>query len=725
MKRIYRILTIALVCAVSFSCKSDFLDTKSPSVVDANFVFSDFNTAKAVMYGAYNDMLNANTHSAGFFKSVDNIGSDVERASVGLVDQLVGASQLYGGAGGAYEVEQANISARSYILDIWGKMYTIISKCNNIIANIHALENYEQIVKTAPNDWSDLLGQAHALRATMYYDLARYFGDAIYYDETSLGQDIKELTPRDAFIEKELDKLMEVEPLMYAVGENGHFPDQMTKNYVRGLIGRMCFMEAGYATRRTDLGENFYTDKEGNPLTFEVWGTSATRNCNYSRRTDWKKFYEKALPYLQNAVNQPGGVTFITVDPRANDALGRTYGNPYQYLFDQHTKLVMTDETIFEVSIKADGGGSRVAYDFGRGSNGAGSNSYPPKANAQTTTYPEVYYNLFDPQDLRRDAALIVTGSSGTGVEQMNSFTLSNRLTGGISLNKYDVCRQANPDHRQLYSGINFMYMRQAEVILMLAEAYAQTGQTALAEAELKKVHNRAFPEAIRDTKYAELLAKNGNDVLEAIYDERAREFIGEGLRRWDLVRTGKFPQVAVEYRAKLVKDMNDLKNNGYVKYPNGNEFPAYVWTKLVDAKEKYGYRLTMQTPAGKENDPVLYPAWRGQHDNWVEVAKANGNESKIVDDYTNLAIVGLFKHIEPGSAEAKALEADGYKQTQWGANLTATDARIAQWSSEFMLGYTDAMYSAKEPPIYLHPMEENVCLTTGLMNGYGYKSKM
>lgn len=722
MKRIYRILAIALVCAVSFSCKNDFLDTKSPSVVDANFVFSDFGTAKTVMLGAYNDMLKANTHSDGFFKSVDNIGSDVERASVGLVDQLVGAAQLYGGKPN-YEVENADISAKSYIRNIWGRMYSIISKCNNIISNIHALENYEEIVKTAPNDWSDLLGQAHALRATMYYDLARYFGDAMYYDETCLGQDIKELTPRDAFIEKEIEKLIEVEPLMYAIGQNNHFSDQMTQNYVRGLIGRMCFMEAGYATRRTDLGSDFYTDKDGKPLTFEVWGTSATRNCNYSRRSDWKKFYEKALPYLEKAVNQPAGATLVTVDPRS-DKEGRTYGNPYQYVFDQHTKLVMTDETIYEVSIKAEGGGGRVGYDFGRGSNGGG-NAYPPKANAQTCSYPEVYYNLFDPQDMRRDASLVVTGSTGTGVEILNTFGLSNKITCGIALNKYDVNRQVTPDRRQLYSGINFMYMRQAEVILMLAEAYAQTGQKASAEAELKKVHNRAFPDDVEAAKYSELLAKNGGDVLEAIYDERAREFVGEGLRRWDLVRTGKFPQVAVEYRAKLVKDMNDLKANGFVQYPNGNQFPAYVWTKMVDAKKEYGYRLTMQTPAGKENDPVLYPAWRGQHDDWKAIAASYDNESAVKEGETNVAIKGLFKYIEPGSAEAKALEAEGYKQTAWGADITSKEDRMAQWGSEFMIGYTDAMYSAKEPPIYLHPMEETVCLTTGLQNGYGYKSKM
>lgn len=719
MKRIYRILAIALVCAVSFSCKNDFLDTKSPSVVDAEFVFSDFSTGKTVMLGAYNSYIKANTNSEGYFCNLDNIGSDVERCSIGMVADLIGASQLYGGKP-SYAVEALNIN---FIKGIWGTMYQIISRCNQVIANIEGFENYDEIIKTAPNDWSDLLGQAHALRATMYYDLSRYFGDSIYYTEETLGQDIRDLSPRDYIIENEIEELIAVEPLMYAMGQNNHLPDQMTQNYVRGLIGRLCFMEAGYATRRTDLGSDFYTDKDGKPLSFDVWGETASRNAQYARRSDWKKFYEKALPYLEKAVNQPAGVVFTTADPRADEE-GRTYGNPFQYYFSQVNSQIMAEETVYEVTMKEQGGSSRIAYNYGRGSNGGG-NAYPPKANAQTSSYPEVYYNIFDPQDMRRDASLTVTGSKGDGTEILNNFALSNKITGGIHMNKYDLNRQANPDSRQLYSGINFVVMRQADVILMLAEAYAQTGQKAKAEAELKKVHNRAFPDDVEAAKYTELLAKNGGDVLEAIYNERQLEFVGEGLRRWDLVRTGKFPKVAVEYRAKLVKDIEELASKGYVQYENGNQFPAYVWTKMVDAKKEYGYRLTMQTPAGKEDDPVLFPGWRGQHDDWWAVAKEDGKQPGTINEgETNVAIKGLFKYIAPDSPEAKALEAEGYKKTEWGANILAGgEKRIGEWTTDFMCGYTDADYAAKAAPIYLVPMQETVCVTTGLQNGYGFKS--
>lgn len=725
MKSIYKLILVVFAGVSVASC-NNFLDVQNSSVVDADFVFSDFETGKTVMLGAYNNYIKANTNQEGFFANIDNIGSDVERCSVGMIADLVGASQLYGGQS-SYVVESFNIN---FIKGVWDTMYKIISLCNQVIYNVEGFDNYADIVASAPNDWSDLLGQAYALRATMYYDLARYFGDVLYID--AAGKNVTELTNRDYIIEHEIANLMRIESFMYAMDENNHFPDQMTRNYVDGLIGRLCFMEAGYQTRRTDLGSDFYTDAEGNTLTFDVWGTDDSRKAQYARRSDWKTFYSKALPYLEKAVNQPGGVELTTVDPRS-DNVGRTYGNPFQYYFQQINDLTMAKETVYEVTMRLDGGVSRIAYNFGRGSNG-GSPAYPPKANAQTCSFPLTLYNVFDPADMRRDVSLSVTGSTGAGAEMIYTYGLSNKVTIGIGMNKYDVNRQANPDARQLYSGMNFVIMRQADIILMLAEAYAQTGNESSARTELKKVHDRAFPAAVRDEKFDELLAANGGSVLEAIYNERKLEFVGEGLRRWDLIRTGKLPEVAVEQRKKMSGDIETLKAQGYVSYDNGNEFPAYVWTKLMDAKSVLGYRLTMQTPDGLDPDSdeyaLLVPGWRGQHDSWETVAEEDGALAKVTaGDLTNLAIMGLFKHIEPGSAEALALEERGYVQTNWGVETyqvagTYDSAREAQWSTEFMCGYSNDDYAARKAPIYLIPYQETVCVTTGLKNGYGFKSQ-
>ncbi|MBR1578471.1 MAG: RagB/SusD family nutrient uptake outer membrane protein [Bacteroidales bacterium] len=731
MKKIFHLMMAVLAGASVVSCQN-FLSASSPSTVDADFVFSSYETGKTVMLGAYNTV--TGSYTSGLPTNFDDIGSDTERCSVGMVAALVGAAQLYGGQP-SYTVENYNINDGSVPGGNWNTFYSAINRCNQVIANIQALSDYDEIIATAPNDWSDLLGQAYAMRATMYLELIIHWGDVIYYTEEELGQDIKELTNRDYILESEIAAMEKAEKWMYAIGEQSHLPDQMTRNYADGLIGRLCFWAAGFQTRRTDLegGMAFYTDIDGKAISFETWGEDPARNASYGRRSDWKKFYTKAIPYLEKGVNQPAGASLTTVDPRS-DKEGRTYGNPFQYYFDQVTKQIMPEESIFEWSIKEQNGNSRIAYNFGRGSSG-GSPAYPPKANAQTCTYPAVFYGMFDPQDMRRDASVNVTGSNGSGVEAIYTYALSNRLTIGIGMNKYDLNRQVNPDARQLFSGINYVYMRQADIILMLAEAYAVNGDNAKATTELRKIHDRAFADDIQDAKFSELLASVDGDLYEAVIEERKLEFVGETNRRFDLIRTGKLPHVAYEFRKQLVDQMAELRKNGYVQFDNGNQYPDWIWIKTLNAKEILGYRLTMQTPAGltegTDEYGLLVPGWRGQHDDWNAVAEEDGKKGAIVMDNTNVAIQGLFRYIDPDSAEAKALEARGYTKTAWGSGTYTlkslgeeySPAVEAQWSSEFMCGYTDADYAAKKAPIYLMPMNETTCLTTGLKNGYGFNS--
>lgn len=739
MKNISKIILAVIAGAGLYSC-DNYLDTSSPSVVDGDFVFDSYETAQTVMLGAFNIYINVMNN--GMPVNFECIGSDVERCSVGLIADLVGAAQLYGGNNGAYEVE--NFAVTSSSLHQWDNMYSIINRCNQVIAFIEAKTDLSDILSSAPNDWSDLLGQAYTFRANAYNDLVRWYGDCIYMDAP--GQVINELSSRHAVMEKEIANLQKVVDghYMYAIGENSHLPDQMTRNYAEGLIGRMCFWEAGYQIHRTDgeYGNGFYVDADGNAINFDVWGTSTLgRNSVYERRSDWQKFYTLALPYLADAVNNPAGASLVTVDPRSDDQ-GRYYNNPFQYIFDQMTKQVMSDESIYEVTMKKEGGGSRIAYNFGRGSNGGG-NAYPPKANAQVCSYPLVYYGMFDPQDMRRDASLSVTGSTGAGAEVLYNYSLSNKITLGIGMNKFDPNRQDKNtyDPRQLYSGISFPVMRQSDIILMYAEALAVTGDDAAARTQLKKVHDRAFnylSDAQKTEKFNELLANaqqidGMSSTYNAIIEERKLEFVGENLRRRDLIRTGLLPKVAHDMRAELVADIATMKSQGYVQFDNGQQYPAYIWTKMVDAKSEKGYRLTMQCPLGSEDDPILYPSWRGQNDDWEALAEnyQAGASSKITaGNMTNLAIKGMFEYIQPGSAEAQALEADGYTMVPWGAlqyqnaNGDANSVTEARWGSEFMIGYTDAMYAAKEPPVYVVFMKNTVCQTTGLTNGYGFKSE-
>jgi hypothetical protein len=86
---------------------------------------------------------------------------------------------------------------------------------------------------------------------------------------------------------------------------------------------------------------------------------------------------------------------------------------------------------------------------------------------------------------------------------------------------------------RELNYTTNFRLFRYAEVLLLAAEAYNRSSQDDMARTELNKVRNRAGLADIDNSV-------SGNDLFEAIVDEKYLELAHEGQRFWDLVRWGK-----------------------------------------------------------------------------------------------------------------------------------------------------------------------------------------
>ena len=261
--------------------------------------------------------------------------------------------------------------------------------------------------------------------------------------------------------------------------------------------------------------------------------------------------------------------------------------------------------------------------------------------------------------------------------------------------------------------------MRFSDIMLMLAEVRAALhgDADAVAKSIYTDIRVRAFGNLAK-AKVDEQIAKWGS-LERAIIEERKFEFGGEGSRRWDLIRANLLEEVVPEFWANSTKMINDLRNNGYHTFDNGNQISAYVWTKLVDAKKEFGYRLTTQCPEGKEDDPVLYPSWRGQNDDWAAIAAKNNPSAAgpSAGNNTNLAIKGLFRYIDPSSDEAKALEADGYTKEPWGVDIVNNEKMYNR--------LVFAGFKKGDPPVYMLMMGPNTIKNSNgkFTNGYGFKS--
>ena len=721
-----RFLYIALYAAGilgATSC-SDYLETKSSSTVDADFVFSSTATAKAALEGAKAAMHGAySSHifGDGLYYAADIAGSDIMRHPEGYAKQpgRHPAEAFYrnGTETGAYGLT-------SYMKEgtdgSYGYLFSVIGKCNAITTAFEQKDNFEDMMsQSEPTELSQLYGEAVAIRATCYRELIKYFGDVQF--QSTFGVAAGGLVSRDSIYDVCIEQLKKVEPRMYVLGTCPTYANNAknyySRTYVDGLIGRMALEAGGYQTRRNDIKR---VDGKGNPLTFEALGTD-NQNATYGRRSDWKNLYATAKEYFKKAIDNAGTAVFHETDPRSEDKNGRVYNNPYQYFFQQlhDADATYADESIYEEPFtQGSSGNDPRPYSLGRPSNGGSKVAYPCKNYGQGRINPAFYYGDFDPKDLRRDVSCTVTGSTGKGIEALIPFTPgSKQSAGGISCNKFDENRQPTVwTQAQRRSGINAPYMRLSEMYLGYAEACAATGDNAEAKTYLTKVRNRAFRTA--DEANVEGFINKEGSLLKAIIDERGFEFAGEGDRRFTLIRTGLLPEKIKEIKDLTRKMLDGLKTNGSYTFENGNTISAYIYTKSVDAagmkdangNTMYGYRLTTQCPEGKENDPVLYPSWRGQKDNWDELGLDYGTKTPK----TNLAIKGLFAPVS--DQEAEELTKDGYKKVDWGKTLVDNDDEYYKY-----LFYD---YDYVSAPIYLWPFTPNIIATGGFVNGYGFSNK-
>jgi len=140
-------------------------------------------------------------------------------------------------------------------------------------------------------------------------------------------------------------------------------------------------------------------------------------------------------------------------------------------------------------------------------------------------------YDAFSPIDSRRTATVLDIDAFIAAQPNASSITYAIGAGGhtGFYNNKY-IKRQGEiglPDN-DLTSPVNYRVMRYADVLLMAAEAHYQLGNASQAQSLVNQVRTRAGVPGITVNS------------IDKIYKERRYELSGEGLRFFDLVRTGQ-----------------------------------------------------------------------------------------------------------------------------------------------------------------------------------------
>jgi starch-binding outer membrane protein, SusD/RagB family len=496
MKMRSSIISLALSGLIFTGCKKDFLNTSSPSEFTPDLVFSSTQFTEFAITGTYALLTQDHLYSARLplnyatNSDIEIVGADnssyKENTNRGLSNYLGTADN--------------NAIARE-----WTTIYKMIERANSCVDGIRNSE----VMKTKDSTiMKAYLGEALTLRSLAYFELVKNWGDVPYKAEPTkydLSNVYLEPTDRDVIYDNLIADLQEAENYVPWVGSGAYGTvEKVTKGFIKGLTARIALYRGGYSLRN--------------------------RNGSYvtERGSNWEKYYALARTKCQEIMTQ--GV----------HRLNASYVDIWKKLCSLQLDAT-NQENLFEVA-NGLGRSGEMGYSIGIRFYTNGKYGFGNNANVVNTT--AWYFYMFDQKDLRRDATVAYYAySNGNGdakeVFQTNPMSFNfakwdQRFMGSgwASLNK--------AASGKFGYGINWSLMRYADVLLMFAETEnALNGPTGLAKDALKQVRNRAFTDADKAVKveaYVNALSDQ-QSFFNALVNERAYEFGGEAIRKYDLIR--------------------------------------------------------------------------------------------------------------------------------------------------------------------------------------------
>ena len=500
-------MSIALAGVVT-SCD---MDAPTQSTLDESSVFSQYSLAESEIMSIHVSFCQTNSYR-GRFLPFYGLNSDLETGS--------GTQPSYSKAMSyddklslwAYNTlptnGQMNTDNNAYAM-----FYEGIERANLAIQGIRKYGNIEN-----NRDMAQLLGEALTLRALIYNDLIKAWGDVpARFQPNNAANVYMPRCNRDSIYKVLLADLKEAEDYCYWPNENviTKSTERVSKSFVKGLRARIALYAGGYGLR----GDGYRKSKDPELASDKMYAI-AKQEC-----TD-------------------------IINKHCN-----TLGS-----FEENFKKLCQDnvaaggESLWEIPFAP--GRGRVVYTFGIKHQAADQYTSQNQGGVNGPL-PYLYYD-YDKDDIRRDITCIpyewskelVDGKSYQQLRGINKWCFGKlryewmKSERALSLGKND-------------DGVNWQYMRLADVYLMAAEAInALDNDQQTAWNYMKPVLDRALPAAKVEALKAKYTA-NQEAFFNGIVEQRGFEFAGEMLRKADLVRWGIIDEKMAEAKQKLT----DLSN--------------------------------------------------------------------------------------------------------------------------------------------------------------------
>lgn len=582
MKNILKAILV-FAGAWNLSACSDFLDQTSPSEQTGQTVYeSTYYTGLAVnkIYGGltqdqtYSQYIPIVWGTNSDCELVDGLGADATNTSSERGNMNYNANPGWGN-----------------IAKLWDALYGIVENANLVIEGIDG----SSLAQSGGSDQKTMLrykGEALTLRAMIYFDLLRFFGDVPLKLESSkadLSNAYLEKTDRDEIMEQLIADLEEaIEHLPWAGEVSSYTTEHVTKGYAHALLANIALTRAGWAIREK-AKDGYVTATDNSDATYP------TQRCDDATR---KSMYELALTHLTAVISN------------GTHKLNPSVENEW-YLLNQCVLDETYRENIFEIPMGL-GVSSELGYTIGVRINGA-TTKYGAKGNSSgklKLTAP--FFWSFDRNDLRRDITC-----AHVQLKETNS-VLKEEMIGnapfGIYCGKWDV-RKMSEEWRQSaiatgnakwMTGINVVRMRYPQVLLMYAEVMNElagpdgsySGSAGMtARQALSAVHCRAFDSDYKaDAEaYIAALPSDKDSFFDAIVDENAWELAGEGFRKFDLIRWNLLSKKIDEFKDEYVAQLeNEYPEKIYFNYTDDSkttiDMSSVTWYEMPDTESAKKY---------------------------------------------------------------------------------------------------------------------------------------
>ncbi len=529
------ILLCGLAAMMLSSCTDSFLDTSSKTSLTTTNYYKTAEQAESAVIGCYDRYQNTVSSGSGL--------------SMYQISEMM-SDDCYGGGGPddrdnrlLDRMDQSINPASSNLLGgVWGDYYKCIYNCNLLLGSL------DNISWASDSERKSVEGQTRAIRALAYFDLVRMFENVPLVTEPT-SEKVPQAAPDDVY------KLI-VEDLKYAA-EN--IPaDKFTDN--SSTLGRISrYAAEGMLARVYLFYDGVYNNNEFKTMPGDLTKAQALQYCEDVIKS--KKFkLEDNYADLWRA---------SSAKPSAKDqGLKDTYKEASQ-------EILWVVKFNNDQTWSGNSNGNRFVINIGMRNTWTAPYGFGWGACTVTNSARNIYSS-----DDKRFAASIIdarnlTNNDGNGTAyEAQSRTDACDLTG-YNIKKYTPLVYTDGsfvvDNESDVSGHNFMtsqdanwiLLRYSDVLLMAAELGSQN-----AVQDYNDVMWRAYGNHNHDVSAA--------PTRDQIWQERRREFMGEGIRYFDLRRQG------------LDKFVNAIVGQAYENGASGKASEVYENTVKSDITSQF-----------------------------------------------------------------------------------------------------------------------------------------